>query len=699
MVKEMKTKHLQHIILILFFLASPFSQAKSTEDLLLDELAAAKTTDDSLKTLLNIYDIKPYNDRAETLERIYALADSAKNEKYLIDVLSLMAACYEANDSMQAILIKRAQSLPQSDALKSTTLYIKLRNAFYSIRTMSDEERQQKLLEHLAYYKEAGKLDNYKKIEYLFYLCTYLQNTAEGDLLIKYLRELRDEIDKLPARDILLRSLFYNQASKSFLSSGLLEEAAQANKKVLEIVKELDRIHAAEGRIYRDYSGSIYLAYHNLLLCHKVLSDKDIDAYYKRMVELEHSSKRLQDNVNLRRRSKIYYLIAKRKYEEAIPLIKTQLQEDNNNEEYYQLITALIEASRATGDKEDLLNALTAYTDLLQKRIETKANASYKELQILYEVDKLKQENNDLIAQNQIANAKRHKAFVTYTIIFFIIVILLLGIVFELYRKAKHLAKGLSNSNKLLIAERDALKDTQKDLIKARDKAKAADRIKTDFVNNMSHEIRTPLSAIAEYSSLVSDCAEEDKREYIRRFADIISLNTDLLLNLVNDVLELPALENAKMNVCISPSSIQEICNMSIDSVRKRIQPGVELVFANQNDNDTLILTDHHRVEQVLLNMLSNAAKFTEDGKITLEYKFSDDRSKVTFSVTDTGIGIPRDKEEVIFSRFEKLNSDTQGNGLGLYISRLLADLLKGEIKVDADYRKGARFIFTIPVV
>ena len=152
------------------------------------------------------------------------------------------------------------------------------------------------------------------------------------------------------------------------------------------------------------------------------------------------------------------------------------------------------------------------------------------------------------------------------------------------------------------------------------------------------------------------------------------------------------------MSVHYESASVLSICRFTIQSVSKHVAPGVSLVFDNDNDPDVIIRTDPRRLEQVLLNMLMNAAKFTESGKINMAYQLSDDKTKITFSVTDTGIGIPRGKEEVIFSRFEKLNSETQGNGLGLYICRLIADLLKGEIKVDADYRKGARFLFTIPI-
>ena len=177
-----------------------------------------------------------------------------------------------------------------------------------------------------------------------------------------------------------------------------------------------------------------------------------------------------------------------------------------------------------------------------------------------------------------------------------------------------------------------------------------------------------------------------------------MSLNSDLLLTLVNDVLELPSLENSKLTINHIPCSLKEICQISIDSTTKHLSPDVRFVFENESDNDTVIRTDPQRVEQVLIHLLTNAAKFTEKGMISFGYKFSDDRKAITFTISDTGTGIPKGKEDLIFSRFTKLDASTQGNGLGLYISSLLASLLKGDLSLDKDYRTGARFTFTIPV-
>lgn len=689
----------RYIILSLIVTFSFSGQCQTIADSLKSNLAHAESLSDSIRLLYNIYDSAPYSLQGKALENLYELALHRGDYHTVYDVLKQSSNYYTSNDSMLQVLINRAKELPDSPEKRSTLVYINVRATSNQARSMTAEQREAKLREYLAQHSKSEDFDLYQRIEYLFNLCSYLRLSTEGELLTRYFQELQTLIDSLPAKDLALKSLFYTQAANSYLSNEMIPEAVEANKTLLNIIEELDRQHQANGRVFRNYDRSAFICYRRLLRCHDALTPEEVDDYYKKIIPIINRDPSLQKLSGQRKKPMIYYLMAKKRYADAVPLIKEQLKDTiNTNEEQLYLVEALMKAADNIGDKESLLTALDMSNELLKKRIETKAAESYKELQIIYEVNDLKQTNDELVLANQQIVLNRHKAQFTYAIISLIVLILLLVVVYVFYHRSKSLTANLTRSNEMIINERDALKRTQKDLIEARDKAKAANRIKNDFVNNMSHEIRTPLEAIVEYSGLIADCAEDDKREYIKRFADVITLNADLLLTLVNDVLDLPSLENAKVSVHIAQSSIQKICNVALNNVRRHISPDIKLVFVNEGEADANILTDPHRVEQVLLNLLMNAAKFTEKGSIILKYIFSANRDKVTFTVTDTGIGIPLGKEEIIFSRFEKLNSNSQGNGLGLYISRLLAGLLKGSLRLDADYRTGARFIFTIPV-
>lgn len=686
----------RYIILTFFFFISLAGGAQTLVDSLRSRLAAAADVRDSIMLLYNIYDCSPRQLQGAALEDLYRVALSHADYPTVNDVLKLSSICYVADDSMQKVLKSRAEMLPESPQKRATLVYMNVMAAENLVRSMSEAQREATLRDYIARHPKSEELDTYSRIEYLLQLCTYLRRTTDGELLTNYLRELQPLIDTLPDSDLPLKSLFYRQAADSYLSNSMIPEAVGANKTLLGIISKFENRYAATGRTFRSYDNAAFICYTRLLRCHDELTPEEVDDCYARINSLIDRDPSLASQA---KKPALYYMMARKRYAEAIPAIKEQLADTlNTPDEQLYLVDALLTAAEAVGSNDDLLMALDMSNDILKRNIEDKAAESYKDLQIVYEVNDLREANDELMLTNQQIVIKRHKDRLTYSVIGIVVLLVLLAVMFVLYRRSKRLTSNLAGANAMIMEERDALQRTQKDLISARDKADVASRVKTDFINNMSHEIRNPLEAIVEYSGLIADCADKDRREYIRKFADVISLNTDLLLTLVNEVLELPSLESSKLSVHITKSSLQEICRHAIGKVSRHIRPGIDLIFANDNQDDTIVMTDPHRVEQVLLNLLMNSARFTAAGSVTLAYTISPDRDKVTFTVTDTGVGIPQGREEVIFSRFEKLNSTTQGKGLGLYISRLLADMLGGSLTLDTDYDAGAKFIFTIPI-
>lgn len=239
----------------------------------------------------------------------------------------------------------------------------------------------------------------------------------------------------------------------------------------------------------------------------------------------------------------------------------------------------------------------------------------------------------------------------------------------------------------------------QREILEARDHARKADQHKTEFVNNMSHEIRTPLNAIVECSHLIVDNVDETKQPYLKRYAKMIDVSADMLNAIVTDVLEIATADNSEVAIQKTQSSVNTICNIAVESMKKHCKDNVTMTYLNAQSADTSINTDQRRVEQVLINLLSNSAKFTDEGSITLSYTLNPDNSTITFAVEDTGCGIPKGKEEIIFNRFEKLSSLVPGTGLGLNICRTVAKRLGGNVVVDTTFSgPGSRFLFTIPL-
>ncbi|MFT0321280.1 ATP-binding protein [Bacteroides thetaiotaomicron] len=224
--------------------------------------------------------------------------------------------------------------------------------------------------------------------------------------------------------------------------------------------------------------------------------------------------------------------------------------------------------------------------------------------------------------------------------------------------------------------------------------AENAMQSKSLFLSNMSHEIRTPISALSGFSSLLTEQALDEETR--RQCGDIIQQNSDLLLKLINDVIDLSNLEIGNMKFNFNYCDAIAICNNVIDTVNKVKQTQAELRF-NTSLPSLKLYTDDSRLQQLLINLLINATKFTPQGNITLEVQ-QESEDFALFSVTDTGCGIPLEKQSSIFNRFEKLNEGAQGTGLGLSICQLIIERIGGKIWIDPNYTTGCRFYFTHPI-
>lgn len=228
-----------------------------------------------------------------------------------------------------------------------------------------------------------------------------------------------------------------------------------------------------------------------------------------------------------------------------------------------------------------------------------------------------------------------------------------------------------------------------------KEKAVQAIQRKNMFLSNMSHEVRTPLNAIVGFSAVLTDEDESFDDESRREFSEIIKVNSFQLLKLINDILDFSDFENDNITFNIRTHDAVKLCKV-VETVMASRKLEVEMRF--DTDLSVLMLdTDDARLRQVLINLLVNAAKFTEQGSIVLELKMAD-AGTALFSVTDTGCGIPPEKQHLIFERFEKLNDFVQGSGLGLSICQLIVKYMNGKLWVDSGYTRGARFCFTHPL-
>lgn len=225
-------------------------------------------------------------------------------------------------------------------------------------------------------------------------------------------------------------------------------------------------------------------------------------------------------------------------------------------------------------------------------------------------------------------------------------------------------------------------------------RALESDRLKSAFLANMSHEIRTPLNAIVGFSNILNSDIEIDQEEK-ERFIELVNINSDLLLNLINDILDLSRIESGRMTFVFTEFPLKELM-MEIYQTYHILMPENVKLLTELPEKDILLSTDKHRLMQVINNFINNAIKFTKNGYIKVGFKPME-QEQICIFVEDTGIGIPKEKQETIFNRFSKLDEYAKGTGLGLSICKVIAEYFGGHIEVQSEVGKGSHFSIVIP--
>ena len=398
--------------------------------------------------------------------------------------------------------------------------------------------------------------------------------------------------------------------------------------------------------------------------------------------ELFLSKKEVQKNVEEYYEILQKYYTKTKQFEKALEVLDYIIATFNPNERYK------VEAMRKRasiyykmGDKSKSAQCYQDYYTLNDSIQITNEDIAAGEFAAMLGVERLNLEKSELqqqVQQRDLANKQR--------IIIFLIILLSLGFII-FYRE--HLLNGrLRISQKQLSEKNKQLIRSQEDLKYAKEQAEEGSRMKSEFIQNMSHVI-VGFSQIL--SSYYGD--NEDTKEY----AHIIEQNSTNLLQLINDVLDLSYLDGEQNIPAETIADITGVCQTCIDQTYSYLKPNVQLIFTPERENFSM-QTNPERISQVLMSLLQNAAKFTTHGSISLSYHIREEEKMILFSVTDTGIGIPIEKQESVFERFNKLDTFMPGTGLGLSISRLIAEKMGGSLTIDSTYTTGSRFILILPL-
>ncbi len=687
------------ILCVLPAFASDHNKLAGVANTLNAQLKNAATPGDSILLMQNLFDIysvlKPHQlDSLAT--RIYLTALAADDVHAAADMLRQRSNINTNNDSIQQAMLALARQLPVGQDRSETIAFIRMKRN-YLTRDLDDRTRSKRLHELLTEYTLHRPSDVYEQLVLLHAVCVNIAKSAQGDLLVSYMDRLQDLLDELPQDVYSLRNLFQVVGAINYIEADQPLKAIELDKKLLQNVDSLESFYTRQGRPYRNYDANRYIIYTRMLSNWRALTPEQVEEFYSRAMELKDTDTRARNTYTNNPRPDIFHAMANKDYERAKPLLRQLLDGKHGRIYRRNNLRDLIECARQTNDQATMAEVSLEYIDLLQAYLDKRLQERYKELQILYDVYEM-QQRYDLLRSEKIESEYQKSRIILFiSLAFIIILVALLITLARMYRRKRAMAQSLEASNEALRVESANLRNSQTQLIEARDQAEKANAFKTMFIRDMSREINIPLKAVSEYAHLIVDCSESSAHPYLERYSELVDLNCELLTSIINDVLHLSEIDSDTVTLQSRLTDIHKICSAAVDMVERRARKGVTISYHNCVDKID-IYTDPRRVQQILVGVLSNAVKFTPKGTITVDAALSKDGKNIIISVADTGIGIPPEQAEYIFERFVKLDKEAQGVGLGLTISRMLARMLGGDLTLDTTYTHGARFVLILPV-
>ena len=525
--------------------------------------------------------------------------------------------------------------------------------------------------------KEAQEEDNKTGLLYCYNIMSQIYTIKNFDVMASEWRVKEIELTEKYKLENYNISNTYAQLANYYITHHQPEPALEALEKAVK---------TANSASHKILAKLTYVEYYSEF--------KDFSAAEKMLKEcreLFDQDKRLDSLKKRFYRTEAFYYQRSKQFVKALEAVEKQKTEEQRLNEYamssgqYRLKG---EIYRQMGRPDEAVKFLKKYIEVDDSLKIANEQLASSEYATLLNVEKLNAEKKELMLRT------KEKELSNKTTLIFSLIILLAILFLFLYRESR-LNRRLKASESELRNKNEELTYSREELRKARDQAEATSQMKTTFIQSMSHEIRTPLNSIIGFSQVLSD---HYGNEETKEFVNIIKANTDDLLRLVTDVLALSELDQYNKLPTNIQTDINMICQLSIEVAKMQKQDTVEFLFKPEREK-LIILSNPERISQLLANLAHNAIKFTTHGSIELTYSVLEAEKKLEISVTDTGIGIPKEKQEKVFERFYKMNSFSQGTGLGLSISRTIAEKLGGSLHIDSSYTDGCRMVLTLPLV
>ncbi len=664
---------MRHLLTTALILLSQLTLAYNdiqVSDSLLNVLKSAHTPQKKIQIYRDLADIHLDSPEAKMyLLKMYheaaAIKDYAKMMEALNDIL-----VEEANSNNKDSLIKYIHYLkevPRPEEVKSLLPLYRMRIFVSQCLTEQKDDAIEKNLQALDTEKNKDNIYNEIASNYTMGVSFYANDKYKEAL--PYLRKAAKLTESIPSNiKFEYQKMVISKYCYANAQIGNQKESAKVMEKLTNLLEKNYKENYQNRPFFKiDLYRLQYYAF--IISCNKELTLEQERFYWNRIQQIGKSLTNTLDKYNYYLCANNYYLNnrTKKDYSKAIAandsLIKfaTALGPQNLPGLYH--IHSLIHE-----EMKDYQNALKylRISHHMQDSLNTEnTQKQLNELQVRYDINTLNNEK----AQLEIKNKK------ILIISLSALLLIVIGVCSYLYFSLKR--------EKRMKAELKILNS----------KAQESERMKQAFINSICHEIRTPLNAIVGFSDLIMN--EDIDKELRREFPAEIQRSTVLLTSLVNNMLEVANLNVSEEKLPCEPTDIRNICIQEMERIIHKEGIVYQLDITEQA---MIIPTNVQYLTLVIEHLLSNANKFTENGQITLGYNLNESKDKIFINVTDTGCGIPKEKYDEVFNRFSKLDTFVPGNGLGLYLCRLIMKRLDGEIKIDSDYKEGTRMTVSLPI-
>lgn len=655
-------------------------------------LDAAETPADSIPIIYDILDLTPPDMRLDGIRELYGAATRAGNRSVQFDMLRQMAnyGAKKHNVDLVNEALQQVERLPDSEEQRQSRTFILASKA--SARTYkSDAERSAALRQSLRIFNDLPEnSDLYERAASLFGIVESIGYESQGELLSEYI----DLLDKLvteipPLPNNFLRSKFNSIAAQAYWNNQEYQKSIKADRSQLLNLSQLLKLYRAGGRFYKHFDVQRYLCLRRILRNYELLSSAEIKDYHNQVLEITRRNPEVAADYQSDPTSRLGLLVNSGKYDEALRHAKYLADNARTIRDRHHALRQLVNIAHLAGDTDALADAEKRYAEVRKKFDAYRTDELVRELQIRYDVNAMRRQHAAVQLKRE---RTRNMTLVIIGGCLLALAFLLLG----LYLRERRRNRRLRARNAELKANCKAASELQEELNAAREKYRRAETDKVQLVSYIGHELITPLNAIIDYSQMIVENVRDDAKEYLRHFATILDVNARIIKEVASDVQDLSVLDNNSVPVHRIPVDANVLGEMTVESIKPQLKPGVTASFTPNPGDDNVVATDPRRVQIVLLSTMANMARMIDSGNISLTVKIDRKGGTGSFFMDCDGIS---DKEALtILDNRERFDPEARIAGLGLPNCHMFLDALQGTLRIDGTHSgPGIRIILTIP--